>query len=401
MIRRMLALIVVMLVLLSVSAAATATLPPGGSFVDDDGNVHEPAIEAIAAEGITKGCNPAEGNTKFCPKDPVTRGQMAAFLVRALGLPPTTEAPFTDAAGVFEDSINRLAAAGVTKGCNPAEGNTRFCPHDYVTRGQMAAFLVRALGLPPTTEAPFTDAAGVFEDSINRLAAAGVTKGCNPAEGNTKYCPHDFVKRDQMATFLTRALGLTPITPPERGTIPLDGTGNDVLSLDFGSTDAYIAVIDITHAGSSNFVVWLRSLQTSDDLLVNEIGAYSGKVAFQIDPTVDDYLLEIDADGTWSGVITVVEADDDFDPVPSSHSGVGDDVVFFEQSTSAFVEFVATHSGSSNFIIWTYDIASDDRDLIVNEIGVFSGTQVEALGPGHYVIDITADGAWTLDLGRP
>ena len=42
--------------------------------------------------------------------------------------------------------IDRLATAGVTKGCNPAQGNTKFCPHDCVTRGQMAAFLHRALG---------------------------------------------------------------------------------------------------------------------------------------------------------------------------------------------------------------------------------------------------------------
>ena len=39
-------------------------------------------IEALAASGITSGC----GGTSYCPDNPVTRGQMAAFLVRALGL---------------------------------------------------------------------------------------------------------------------------------------------------------------------------------------------------------------------------------------------------------------------------------------------------------------------------
>ena len=47
---------------------------------------------------------------------------------------------------IFAGDIDRLGTAGVTKGCNPAEGNTRFCPDEYVTRGQMAAFLHRALG---------------------------------------------------------------------------------------------------------------------------------------------------------------------------------------------------------------------------------------------------------------
>jgi len=39
-------------------------------------------IEALAASGITSGC----GNGNFCPNDPVSRGAMASFLARALGL---------------------------------------------------------------------------------------------------------------------------------------------------------------------------------------------------------------------------------------------------------------------------------------------------------------------------
>ena len=211
---RVLLFLIVSIATLAIQVAPVAAeLPPGGTFLDDDYSAHQGAIEAIAAAGITKGCNPPTNNL-FCPDDPVTRGQMAAFLVRALDLPTTTDAPFTDSAGVFSDSINRLAAAGITKGCNPPTNNL-FCPDDPVTRGQMAAFLVRALDLPTTTDAPFTDSAGVFSDSINRLAAAGITKGCNPPT-NDRYCPDNAVTREQMATFLTRGLGLTPMTPPPR-----------------------------------------------------------------------------------------------------------------------------------------------------------------------------------------
>ena len=222
-------------VLMGTVAAVAATLPPGGSFLDDDANIHEASIEAIAAEGITLGCNPPE-NDLYCPGSTVTRGQMAAFLVRALDLPATSEAPFSDASGVFEDSINRLAAAGITKGCNPPT-NDRFCPGSAVTRGQMAAFLVRALDLPATSEAPFSDASGVFEDSINRLAAAGITKGCNPPT-NDRFCPNDLVKRDQMASFLTRALALTPIVPPPAPVVLADGDG--VGGIEFGASAAYV-----------------------------------------------------------------------------------------------------------------------------------------------------------------
>jgi hypothetical protein len=133
---------------------------------------------------------------------------MAAFLVRALGYTdPGAGNLFTDDDGsVFEASIDRLATAGVTKGCNPPL-NDQFCPNHYVTREQMAAFLVRALGL--TDEDPsihFTDLAGsVFTDAINKLATAGITKGCNPP-ANDKFCPRDRVTREQMAAFLERAL---------------------------------------------------------------------------------------------------------------------------------------------------------------------------------------------------
>ena len=192
-----------------------AMLPPGGTFVDDDGSVHEGGIEAIAAEEITVGCNPP-GNTRFCPRQAVTRGQMAAFLARALSLPPNSTDRFGDDQGhIFEEAINRVAAAGITLGCNPPV-NTRFCPGRPMTRGEMAAMLARAFGYPPGTVDRFDDDEGsVFEDAIGRLAAAGVTLGCNPPANNL-FCPTDSITRGQMATFLTRALGLTATRPPPR-----------------------------------------------------------------------------------------------------------------------------------------------------------------------------------------
>jgi hypothetical protein len=119
-----------------------APAPTEGTFDDDDDSVHRADIEALAAADITKGCNPPE-NTLFCPEEAVTRGQMAAFLRRALDLPAGDEG-FSDTGGhTFEADIASLAAAGITKGCNPPE-NSMFCPDQPVTRAQMATFLVRA-----------------------------------------------------------------------------------------------------------------------------------------------------------------------------------------------------------------------------------------------------------------
>ncbi len=214
MIRRLLAIATGVFLLAGVTMALAA-LPPGGSFTDDDGNVHEPSIEAIAAEAITRGCNPPV-NDLYCPDATVTRGQMAAFLVRTLGLTDDGGGnTFTDDDGsVFESDIAKLAAAGITKGCNPPV-NDLYCPDSTVTRGQMAAFLVRAMGYTDNGGGNlFVDDDGsVFENDIDRLGTAGVTRGCNPP-ANDRYCADDPVKRDQMASFLTRALGLEPLMPP-------------------------------------------------------------------------------------------------------------------------------------------------------------------------------------------
>ena len=216
---RFVGLIVVIIAM--VIPGTVLALAPGGSFVDDDGNVHEGNIEAIAAAGITKSCNPPT-NDRFCPDRFVTRGEMAAFLRRTLDLNQSTGDSFIDDdTSVFEQDIEQLAAYGITRGCNPPT-NDRFCPDRSVTRGEMAAFLVRAYGYPAGPTGRFVDDDdSLFEAEIEALAAAGVTLGCNPPD-NTRYCPNNLVRRDEMASFLARAEGLTPIQPEPRGTIGLE-----------------------------------------------------------------------------------------------------------------------------------------------------------------------------------
>jgi hypothetical protein len=137
---------------------------------------------------------------------------MAAFLVRFLGLTASDSSiSFTDTVGsIFAGDIRKLATAGITRGCNPP-ANTEFCPHDSVTRGQMAAFLVRALGLTDDGGGDlFVDDDGsIFQEDIDRLATAGITKGCNPP-ANTRFCPYSSVTRGQMAAFLHRAAKYLP-----------------------------------------------------------------------------------------------------------------------------------------------------------------------------------------------
>jgi hypothetical protein len=72
---------------------------------------------------------------------------MAAMLSRGLDLAAAGNDFFVDdETSTFEGAINRVAAAGVSFGCNPPQNN-HFCPGDSVTRGQMAAFIRRSLDL--------------------------------------------------------------------------------------------------------------------------------------------------------------------------------------------------------------------------------------------------------------
>lgn len=57
---------------------------PSAPFLDDEGNYHEADIATLAVIEITLGCDPADPQ-RFCPDQSVTRGQMAAFIARAMG----------------------------------------------------------------------------------------------------------------------------------------------------------------------------------------------------------------------------------------------------------------------------------------------------------------------------
>jgi 5'-nucleotidase len=193
-----------------IAAALVYTAAPVGASdrFDDVPDTHtfHNDIGWLADEGITIGCNPP-GNTLFCPDDSVTRGQTAAFFVRALDLTSTDGATdFTDTANsTFVNDIAKLSASGITKGCNPP-ANDQFCPERSLTRGEMAAFFVRALGLTSTDGATaFTDTTNsTFVNDIAKLSASGITRGCNPP-ANDQFCPDREITRGEIAAFFNRA----------------------------------------------------------------------------------------------------------------------------------------------------------------------------------------------------
>ncbi|MPZ53170.1 MAG: hypothetical protein GEU79_10640 [Acidimicrobiia bacterium] len=154
--------------------------------------------------GVTQGCDPGDDQPVFCPDRALTRGEMAAFMNRALALPQGDGSEFTDIDDdhLFADDIVRVTAAGITLGCNPP---SEFCPGETLTRGELATVLSSALDLTETAQHGFTDVAddAPYAEDVERLAAAGISSGCNPPD-NTEFCPDREVSRQEVAALLHR-----------------------------------------------------------------------------------------------------------------------------------------------------------------------------------------------------
>lgn len=186
---------------------------PGGR-VPEDGfvdvpptNPHESAVDCVVWWGVARGTAPL----RYSPAATVTRGQMATFLVNTITTSGGTLAPadrdrFGDDNGTpHEDSINRLAQAGIVSG-----SNGRYAPDAPVSRAQMATFLVAAhehrtgQALPSSQDFFSDDDGSRHEANINSAAFAGFSTGA----GDGLYEPALSVERDQMASFIARQLDL-------------------------------------------------------------------------------------------------------------------------------------------------------------------------------------------------
>ena len=108
------------------------------------GFIEDFAVRGIT--GGCQADNPATpdvNEAKYCPEDPITRAQMAVFIEAALGNPANAcTGRFGDIphGHPFCGFVEKLDDDGITGGCGPG----LFCPDNPVTRAQMAVFLVAA-----------------------------------------------------------------------------------------------------------------------------------------------------------------------------------------------------------------------------------------------------------------
>jgi hypothetical protein len=168
-----------------------------------------PFIETILHRGVATGCASAQ----YCPAAAVTREQVAVFALAGKEQggytpPPCSGATFNDVpvTNGFCAWIEELARRGAVGGC----GGGNYCPTSPVTREQMAVFVLRTqdpmLDPPACTNPMFNDvpASSPFCRWIEELARRGIVAGC----GGGSYCPTSPVTREQMAVFIARTFGL-------------------------------------------------------------------------------------------------------------------------------------------------------------------------------------------------
>ena len=187
------------------------TMHVGGSFTDvPQSNIFYRYIEAVLHHEITAGC----GEGTYCPGSPVTRAQMAVFLLKSKHgsgyVPPACAGVFEDVAcpGPFADWIEQLFREGITGGC----GVGSYCPDTPLTRAQMSALLLKAKHGPSYLPPP--DCRGIYFDVscsdlfalwIEQLQVEEITAGC----GAGFYCPNEPITRGQMAVFLLKTFDLS------------------------------------------------------------------------------------------------------------------------------------------------------------------------------------------------
>lgn len=171
----------------------------GKYFSDIMGHYAQDYILAIAQKGWMNGV----ATSSFAPLAKLTRAEAATIMVRALGLEEGSPAePFYDTTNhAYRDIIGIARRYQIMLG----DGNNYFRPDTPLSREEMALVLDRVLVLPNASSTnPFTDVSisgnPISYNSIMRLYANGITKGT--AAGI--YDPKDYVTRGEMAAFVIR-----------------------------------------------------------------------------------------------------------------------------------------------------------------------------------------------------
>jgi hypothetical protein len=220
--------------------------------------------------------------------------------------------------------------------------------------------------------------------TTSTTADSGTTTSEDPAPTTTEAT----ATTAESTTTTTSSTTTTTTTAPPAEPIVYTGSGSQVVQVDV--PDDYLAAA-ISHQGRSNFaVVSYDTAGNRLDLIVNEIGDHLGTHLVPERPGA----LEVTADGTWN--ITFLPPELLRRATEPTIGGRGPDVVVVSDlDLSGLVTGTFRHSGESNFAVIGW--SDDDRNLLVNEIGVYEGQAV--VSADTILFEVQADGDWVIQLG--
>jgi hypothetical protein len=286
-----------------------APLPqsPPDAFPDDEGSVHEPNIDALAAGGVVRGG--ADGT--YNPNGIVTRAQMATFVNNAIGyitgvaLTSSTDAFDDDDGNVHEPNIDALAEAGIVTGL--AGGG--YGPDNPVTRAQMATFIARAIGHLRT--------AGTWPDPDTTPPPSSTTSTTGGSTTSTTAPSNEGFAGTYTGTWTNSTAGTS-------GAISMTVTVNGesvTLAVDVGGD--FFGAGDPAAASISGTVVGGDSLQADGTLGVfgpTSISSSAGVATWSSADVPGDDVDSFLAEGTW-GTDRVIDLDFSIEGAGGSEQG--------------------------------------------------------------------------------
>jgi hypothetical protein len=196
-------------------AARAGDVAPASRFRDVTGHPLALHVEALASRGIVAG----DPDGRFRPDAPLTRAELAALLLRALGLPPADSAPFHDVddGAWYLADVGGVARAGLMRG----DPDGAFRPADAVSRAEVAATLRMLLDLNAAdvdaarASVHLTDVRGHW--AADALVATLGWCGLLDVDTEGRVAPDAPATRAVAVAALSRALGCALDRAPTRG----------------------------------------------------------------------------------------------------------------------------------------------------------------------------------------
>jgi stress response protein SCP2 len=226
-----------------------------------------------------------------------------------------------------------------------------------------------------------------YRDGLDQLVR---DHGGHAPEAATPQAPGDTAESAETAAEPTAATATA--TAPDPAPVVDAGSGDRILRIS-RPVAAGPVIAEITSEASGNFAVWtLDSALEQDKLLVNEIGAYRGRVLVDERGTVTER-LKVESDGPWTIAVQPPTA---APWLTGPRTGEGSEVLRW---TGPRTVVAMTHAGSSNFMIRVFAESPDQAEdpylaSLANTIGSYEGESILPAGP--CLIEVEADGGWTI-----